>query len=82
MRDIADFAFLKSLWPFLVLFVLSIVFLHIFRSRGKQRPFYIVLSFFLLLSAILFLLMHRPFAALSLLFFPAALWGILRGRSE
>jgi len=41
-----------------------------------------VLSFFFLLSAILFLLMHRPFAALSLLFFPAALWGILRGRNE
>jgi len=81
MGDIADFSFLKSIWPFLVFFVLSIVFLHIFRSRGKHHPFYIMLSFFFLLSSILLLLMGGPFAALSVLFFPAVLWGILRGRS-
>lgn len=80
MGDVADFSFLKNLWPFLLLFILSIVFLHILRSGGKQRLFYIVLSFFFLLSALLFLLMGRPFAALSVLLFPAALRGILRGR--
>ncbi len=80
MGDIADFSFLKSLWPFLVLFVLSIVFLHILRSGGKQRTFYIVLSFFLLMYPRLLFLMGRPVAALSVLFFPAALWGILRDR--
>ena len=50
MGDVADFSFLKNLWPFLLLFILSIVFLHILRSGGK-RAFYMYCRFFLPLSA-------------------------------